>query len=190
MTRQHAAEKFGLKEGQRPIKLQREANRIAAQTNGYQGMASQQKAAHKSIQLNRHAGGVRPPKSANPAEAARAYQEIAKQEHSRRAGIREGLNAQRQSNQLRAMTADRFRARAGRGKPMSAGNEPSPQEQARQAVQSGRALTGDERANAAPELKERLARQDRRIAKRATFAHGEGNQRQQDKGRGGGGRGR
>ena len=69
-------------------------------------------------------------------------------------------------------------------------NQPSPQEQVRQAVQSGHTLTGDERANASPDLKERLASQDRRIAQRATFAHGEGNQRQQGKGRGGGGRGR
>jgi len=191
MTRQHVAEQFAIKERQRPLKLQREANLIAAQTNGHQGMANQQKAAQKTIQLNRHAEAVRRHASANPAEAARAYQEIAKQEHSRRAGIREGLNAQRQSNQLRAMTADRSRARAGAGRQMSSGdNQPSPQEQARQAVQSGRTLTGDERANASPDLKERLASQDRRIAQRATFAHGEGNQRQQDKGRSGGGRGR
>src|SRR5208337_5191718 len=82
MTRQHVAEQFAIKERQRPLKLQREANLIAAQTNGHQGMANQQKAAQKTIQLNRHAEAVRRHASANPAEAARAYQEIAKQEHS------------------------------------------------------------------------------------------------------------
>ena len=77
MTRQHTAEQFGLKERQRPLKLQREANRIAAQTNGYQGMASQQKAAHKTIQLNRHAEGVGrmnppiPPKRRGPTRNSR-----------------------------------------------------------------------------------------------------------------------
>ena len=186
MTKQHAAERFGLREQQRPFA----ANRVAARIGGYQGMASQQNAAHRAIQLNQRPNGVTPHEFASPAEAARAYQEIARQQHSRCTGIRERLNAQRQTNQLRAMPADRARARANRGI-ASHDIPPSQQEQARQAVQSGRTLTVDERSKVSPDLKAQLVRQDRRMAQRSSFTREEDNRQPRGRGgRSGGGRGR
>lgn len=67
-----------------------------------------------------------------------------------------------------------------------------PQQQIRQAAAAGRALTSDERANASPEMKERLAREDKKSQERSSFFTG-GNSRGQDRGkdgRSGGGRGR
>jgi hypothetical protein len=67
-----------------------------------------------------------------------------------------------------------------------------PQQQIRQAAAAGRALTSDERANASPEVRERLARDDKRSQDRSSFFGG-GNSRGQDRGkdgRSGGGRGR
>ena len=67
-----------------------------------------------------------------------------------------------------------------------------PQQQIRQAAASGRTLTSDERANASPEMKERLAREDKKSQERSSFFTG-GNSREQDRGKGGrsgGGRGR
>ncbi len=66
-----------------------------------------------------------------------------------------------------------------------------PQQQIRQAAESGRTLSGDERANASPEIKAQLAREDRRAQDRSFFTGGNSRQHDQDKGgRNGGGRGR
>ena len=80
-------------------------------------------------------------------------------EQDRRNKIRAGLNAQRQSNQLRASTPQRLRAQAGPPRsPAEAARRiqnqhPDAQTMARQAAQSGRTLSSEERANASPELR-------------------------------------
>ncbi|MGO9475870.1 MAG: MobA/MobL family protein [Rhodomicrobium sp.] len=66
-----------------------------------------------------------------------------------------------------------------------------PQQQIRQAAQSGRALSSEERANASPEVRERAARDDK--SARDRWSHTSSQGRNQDKGKGGrsgGGRGR
>lgn len=66
-----------------------------------------------------------------------------------------------------------------------------PQQQIRQAAASGRTLSSEERANASPEVRERLAREDRKSQQRSFFMGGNARQQDRDKGgRTGGGRGR
>ena len=120
-----------------------------------------------------------------PAEAIKAFMPTARHEHGKREKIREGLNARRQTDRLRGSTPERLRAQAGRAK-----DALDPETQARQAASSGRTLTGDERANAPQEVKERLDRQDRKSAERGMFQSSTGKDQQSGKGRNGGGRGR
>ncbi|MGO9172219.1 MAG: MobA/MobL family protein [Rhodomicrobium sp.] len=192
MSRQHIAERIGTEEQQRAQHLQRDTNRIAARMSGHQGMANQQKAALKTIRLKHNARQASRADSLpqNPAKAAKTFMKTAVAEHDKRGKIRAGLNAQRQSNQLRAATPDRFRAQAGKAMHDLAHVTPDPQTMARQAAESGRTLTSDERANASPETKANLDRQDKasRSWHRDSFSSQQ--QKGKDNGRSGGGRGR
>ena len=184
LTRQHTAERLGIAEKHRAHDLQRDANRVAARLGGHSGMAAQQRAAVNIIRL-KHNAGLAPGAEITPAEAIKVFMQTARDENGKREKIREGLNARRQTDRLRGSTPDRFRAQAGRS--MDALDR---QTQARQAAASGRPLTGDERANAPQEVKERLDRQDRKSAERSMFQSGTGNEQKGGKGRNGGGRGR
>src|SRR5262249_19690277 len=109
-------------------------------------------------------------------------------ERGRRADLRSGLNAQRQTNQLRGVVPDRFRAQAGKAMQALSGMDPDQKSQPRQAAEAGRALTSEERANARKDVREQLDRQDREAK---SDKYGWIRQRQQrGKDRGGGGRGR
>ncbi len=190
MTRQHVAEQLSIKEQRRAQDLQRDTNRIAGRMSGHQGMANQQKVAVQTIRLNNNAQ-PHPQAALSPAEAARAFMKTAHAEHDRHREIRAQLNAQRQSNRLRGATPDRFRAQAARA--MNAlGHviEADPQTQLRQAAQSGRALSSEERANVPEDVREKIGRQNRQAAKRASFTPGRGGSQPNGKGRSGGGRGR
>ncbi|MGB8734997.1 MAG: hypothetical protein WCD20_02555, partial [Rhodomicrobium sp.] len=69
--------------------------------------------------------------------------------------------------------------------------EADPQQQIRHAAESGRPLSSEERANASPEIKEHLAREDHQAKDRSFFTGGNSRQEDQGKrGRNGGGRGR
>jgi hypothetical protein len=127
-------------------------------------------------------GGDATPTMRNSANTAAA-------EQGRRTDLRSRLNAQRQTNQLRGAVPDRFRAQAGRAmQSLSNAVDANQKSQLRQAAESTRALTNEERANAPKEVRERLDHQDRK-AKSDRF--GWIKQRQQrGKDRGGGGRGR
>ncbi len=187
LSRQHAAERLGVSEQRRAQELQRDAASIAARFSKHPGMAAQQQVALRAIQLNHKAG--RDGAALNPAQAALALMKTAAAEDSRRTKVLERLNAMRQTNQLRGMTPDRFRAQAGSaaatlGRIMDS----DPQTQIRRAAASGRALSSDERANAPQEVRERLDRQDRK-AQSEKFSSGS-QQQPRAKGRNGGGRGR
>ena len=69
--------------------------------------------------------------------------------------------------------------------------EENPQDQIRQAAASGRTLTDAERANASPEVKAKLGREERQAKARFLFTRRSDLQQQRGKdGRSGGGRGR
>ncbi len=202
LTRQHAAERRGTQEQQRAQDLQRGINRIAARASGHQGMANQQKIALQTIRLKHNArqaspGDSQATPSQNPAEAARNFIKTATAEQAKHRDIRAGLNTQRQTNQLRASMPQRSRERAGPPRsPAEAArriqNQHSDaQTMARQAAQSGRTLSSEERANASPELREKLDARDK--ASRSWPRDSFSSQQQKggkDKGRNGGGRGR
>jgi hypothetical protein len=70
-------------------------------------------------------------------------------------------------------------------------HEADSQSQIRQAVASGRPLTGAERASAAPDIKEKLLREEHKAMARSLFTSGSAQRQQHNKGgRTGGGRGR
>ncbi len=202
LTRQHAAEGRGMQEQQRAQDLQRGINRIAARASGHQGMANQQKAALQTMRLKHNSQQAsredsQAPASQNPAEAMRAFMKMAVAEQNRRGKIRAGLNAQRQGNRLRASVPQHIRDQAGPPRsPAEAARRiqhqhPDAQTVARQAAQSGRTLSSEERANASPELRAQLDRQDK--ASRSWHRDSFSSQQQKggnDKGRSGGGRGR
>ncbi len=204
LARQHAAERRGAEEQQRAQDLQRGLARIAARVSGHQGMANQQRAAVQTIRLKQDSrqaspGDSQATPSQNPAEAAKAFMKTAAGEQDRRNTIRAGLNARRQSNRLCAATLQRLSAQAGpprspaKAAPDRQNRQSDTQTQARQAAQSGRILTSDERASASPELKEKLDARDKAAAQRAWHRDSFSGQQQKggkDKGRSGGGRGR
>ncbi len=204
LAKQQAAERRALTLEQHALQLQRETNRIAAGMAGRQNMPNQQRRAVQMIHAHQHArdntksAAVPVATPQNLAEAVKTFTKIAVSERDRRGQIRAGLNAQRQTNRLCASTPQRFRAQAGPPRsPAEAARRaqaspPDAQIQVRQAAQSGRTLTSDERASAPPELlRYRLEARDK-AAQRAR--HGDGNTTRQHKrngkGRTGGGRGR
>ncbi len=198
LTRQHVAERIGIAEQRRAQQLQRNTNRVSAGMSGHQGMANQQKAAVQAIRLKqtmRQPSNVNGPisPSRNPAESAKAFLKTAFAEHDKQGRIREALNAKRQTNRLRAATPQRFRAQAGNAmQALARVSEPDQQSQLRQAAQAGRALSSEERANASPEVREKLDQQNK-AASRAGHSASNSNQQQgkgKDSGRSGGGRGR
>ncbi len=71
-------------------------------------------------------------------------------------------------------------------------SEIDPQQQIRQAGDSGRTLSSDECANASPKIREKLDREERKASERSLFTPGTAQQQQREKdgGRSGGGRGR
>ena len=71
-------------------------------------------------------------------------------------------------------------------------SEVDPQQQIRQAIASGLPLSSDERANASPEIKEQLGREERQASSRSLVPPSSTQQQQRGKdgGRSGGGRGR
>lgn len=126
----------------------------------------------------------------------RAFMKTAVAEQDRRTKIRAGLNALRQSNQLHASTPQRLRAQADPPRsPAEAARRiqnqhPDAQTQARQAAQSGRTLTSEERANASPELRGKLDARDKASRSWHRDSFSTQKQKGKDKGRSGGGRGR
>ena len=188
LARQHSAERLGVCEEHRAEDMQRQANRIEARLSAHPGMAAQQQAALKLV--HSHAAG-RKGMGPDPARSALALMKTAHAENEKRAKIRQRLNAMRQTNQLRGSQPDRFRAQAGRAmQVLGRIMEADPQNQIRQAAASGRALTGDERANAPQDLKEKIGWREKRAAQRAAFVPGKRDSQERGKGRGGGGRGR
>jgi MobA/MobL family len=186
LSRQHISERLGISEQHRSQQLVHDANRIAARFSRHPGLAAQQTAAMQAIRLRHNAGlhGNGP----GPAEAAIVLMKTAAAEQDRRGGIRERLGAQRQTNRLRGAMPHRFRAQAGRAMDALAQSmEIDPATQARQAAEIG-GLSGEQRANAPQDVKERLDRQDRN-AEATKFAPN-ANQQKLGKDRGGGGRGR
>ena len=182
LTRQHVAERLGISEQHRSRQLVHDANRIAARFSRHPGLAAQQSAAVQAIRLRHNAGlhGNAP----GPAEAAIALMKTAAAEQDKRSGLRDRLNAQRQSNQLRGSRSDRFRAQAGAAM-QALDHDIDPQTLARQAAEAGRS---DQRDTSPQDVKERLDRQDRKAQSEKSSS---GNQPQQrGKDRGGGGRGR
>ncbi len=118
-----------------------------------------------------------------------ALQQIAAVERHCRAAIRSRLSGQRQSNRMLSTAAGRAAARESTADQMRARQE-NQQSQVRQAIMSGIA-SGADRASASPELREIIARQDRRAAQRAVLR--DRTAMRQERGRGGrtgGGRGR
>ncbi len=112
-------------------------------------------------------------------------------EQGNRRQIRERLNAQRQTHQLRAAAPERFRGQMNRAMHALSRVQDDPQNALRQAAQSGRRLTDAERANAPQDVKHRLAHEDRKSSARASDqAATPDSQRRRGKSRGGGGRGR
>jgi hypothetical protein len=184
---QHIAERLGVSERHRAQELQRGANHLAARFSGYAGMAAQQGAARRAIRLahkaSRHNASVRPD------EIALALMKIAAAEHDKRKRIRATLNAQRQTNQLCASAPDRFRAPPGRAMgALGHVMDSDRQTQARQAAESGRTLTADERASLPQNVKERLDARDRKLSVETFLSATQQQHRSRD--RGGGGRGR
>jgi hypothetical protein len=188
LARQQIAERMGVSEQHRAQTLQRAANRIAAQFSRHPGMAAQQNAAIRATRLHdpRHEGIA-----LNPAEAAIALMKTAHAEHEKREKIRARLDAQRQTNRLRGAAPDRRRAQAGRAMDALGRviEQADGRDQARQAAESGRALTSEERANAPQEVRERLDDQDRKAGEQK-FQTGHQQEQKRGKDRGGGGRGR
>ncbi len=187
LTRQHVAERLGVGERCRAEELQQRADRLAARFAGHQGMAAQQGAAQQAIRLSHKA--IRDNAAANPAETSRRLMKISAGEHDRRRRMRTALNAQRETNQLRGAPSLRSDAQAGRvmqTRDHILGSDR--QAQARQAAQSGRTLTSDERINAPQDVKERLAWQERKASTERFLSLSQPQHRGKD--RGGGGRGR
>jgi len=187
LSRQHIAERVGINEQHRAQHLQRDANRMAARFSGHQGMATQQRAALQAIRLagKTNWDGI----TVNRAEIALTFMKTAAAEHDKRKRIRAVLNAQRQTNQLRGIVPDRLHTQAGRamgapGHVMDADR----QTQARQAAQSGRPLSADERARLPQHVRERLDAQDRKLSIERFISTAQ--QQHRGKDRGGGGKGR
>ncbi len=182
LTRQHAAERLGISQQHRSQQLLQDANRIAARFSKHPGLAAQQSAAVQAIRMRHNAGlhGNAP----SPAEAVIVLMKLARAEDEKRSQIRGRLNAQRQSNQLRGSRSDRFRAQAA-GATQTL--DIDPQTLARQAAETG-SLSGEQRANAPQDVKERLDQQDRKTESEKFTSSTQPQQRGKD--RGGGGRGR
>ena len=199
LARQHAAEYLAFQEKRRALSHSRQANRIDARISAHQGMVPQQTAANATIKL-RQASQI---KSADrsfalpvtPQDAANYHLDTARQEQQKQAQLRTQLTSQRMENIRRSIPAVDS---AGVRQPprrhvfsRPAIAKEDAQAKIRQAVESGRPLTDAERANAAPDLKQELARRDRREAIRWVVSHfGAGKQQDRGKGRTGGGRGR
>jgi hypothetical protein len=188
LSRQQAAERLSVAEQYRAQQLQRDAGRVAAKFSKGQGMAQQQQAALQEIKLNKQAG--RDGSSPGPDKSAIGLMKTAFAEDQKRSTIREHLNGLRHANHARAATPDRIRPGQGRGAGAVERNAAlDAQSQLRQAAQSGRTLSSDERANAPEDVRGTLDRQDRQAAQRVTFERTpSGNQT--GKGWSGGGRGR
>jgi hypothetical protein len=197
LARQHAAERLVLEEKWRAQDLARQANRLDARLTAHQGMAAQQTAAVATIRLHRRASQTKSadgPRAipVNPQEAVKHHLATARQEQQKLSLLRSRLTLQRTENIHRAAAAP-VRANAG-GRPRKHAPRYPANEDTRaslqQAVQSGRPLTDAERTNAAPDVKERLDRQDRKEASRWLFSNASDQGQRRDKGRPGGGRGR
>jgi hypothetical protein len=197
LVRQQAAERLGTDEKHRAERAQLTADRIARRASMRGGMAAQQQAALQMIRLHNRlnkqssgkAGAIHSLNTKNPAEASKAFMLLAWSENERREKIRAGLNARRQTNQLRGATPDRYRTQAGgAAAALGRGMDVDPRTQARQAAESGGTLSSEERANAPPEVRGRLDQQDRK-AQTEKFTPGS-QQQHRGKDRGGGGRGR
>ncbi len=218
LARQQIAERLGVHEKWRALHLGRQANSVDAQLSSRQGMAAQQRMAVASIKMHHRTGqaGGNPELTANPREAARRYFDIAREEDTKRESLRGEISKQRAANLQRAGLAPDSRRQAdsqrATGKPSPRDivrpgievardkrtgwlqrrlRDGDPQQQIRQAAQSGRTLSSEERANASPEVRERADRNDK--SARARWSSENPQARAQDKGkdeRSGGGRGR
>ncbi len=217
LARQHIAERLSVHEKWRALSLDKQANRIDARLTAHQGMAAQQKAAHRHDQAackgkpERASANGSKAAPANPREASRAYIETAHAEEAKHTAIRDKLLKTRaQESRTRrtrgaeepgSVCADDSKlgiaaqrrtappsARARQRETLAPGiqaarnnraariqerlSEIDPQQQIRHAAESGRPLSSEERANASPEIKEHLAREDRQAKDRSFFTGG------------------
>jgi hypothetical protein len=191
LARHQVAAKLATHEKWRTIKLDRASGALGARLEARQSMATQQDAAIDTMRLRARANSVKGIHGAiavpaNPRAAVAAWREIARNDYDARASIRRVLNGERASNYRRAAEL----GQNGKGQTQDRSRAASPQEQARQAVMSGRPLTDAERLNASPEVRESLGRQDRSAKERSVFSMATAQQQRGDGGRQGGGRGR
>ena len=169
----------------------------------------------KATRLSPKAKDYRVP-SANPREAYREFFNTAWVEQKRHTAIRQLLlkgrarnleragfgperrdaSAQRQAahiaspREILAAAVQATRENRGSGLQQQL-RDSDRQQQIREAAASGRALTGDERANASPEIREKLGREDQRSRQLSLFIFSkDGKQDRGKDGRTGGGRGR
>jgi len=187
LIRQHIAERVGSSEQFRAQQVQRDAIPVVARFSGGLGMAAQQRVAVQAIRLSRRTSYDGIP--VNRAAIAMTFMKTAAAEHEKRKRIRAGLNAQRQTNRLRGVVPDRLHTQPGIA--MGALRhvmDSDRQTQARQAAQSGRPLSADERASLPQHVRERLDAQERKVSIERFISTAQQQHRSRD--RGGGGRGR
>jgi len=209
LARQHIAERLGIDEGFRAERLAEATTRLSLRMQGQQGMAAQQAHAHEMMKLHQQAQMTKTPVGfrgipQNPQEASAAYMARAHAEHGQRGELRTRLLMQRdervadrQSTLMNAagrLAVANRQTQTGAAKGVLRGvmMPESPQARAQQAAQSGRPLSSEEKANASPELKAQIAREERKAARNDLFMWGGQQQPKGGKegGRGGGGRGR
>jgi hypothetical protein len=194
LARQQTAEKFAQQEKWRAYSLDGQAHRLEARLSARQGLAAQQSAANAALRLSQRARSLKTangPRAAspNPLEVFRLLLAQAQAEKRQRAIIRAGLNDGRDCHLRRAAAPVRRSGPGLPGRPRSAAPE-DPQSQIRQAIEAGLPLTDAARANAAPDLKERIANRELKPAQQSLLALIAAQGNQKGKGHSRGGRGR
>ena len=208
LARQHVAERLGVQEKWLAQTLDKKAQRIMARLSSRQGMTTQQPAAHQTIKLHAKASlGETTALPSNPREAARRFFELAHKEQERQEAIRQKLLDDRRKRLERAGRATEtgrekksprqtmlpgiLAARDNRGASLQRRlRETDPQQQIRQTESSGQRLNSAERANATPEIRQRLSARERRALAIRDLMRASSGRDNSGKGRSGGGRGR
>jgi hypothetical protein len=151
----------------RTLEFDKRTGSLSARLAGSQNMAAQQKAAVTNMKLHRKL--QRHDLSPSPREVFYASLKTAKAEKDKHNLLRTGLNERRARDQQRVGSrSDRAQEDA--------------QGRVRQAVLSGIPLTGAERTNASPEIKEQLARHERKAEVRTFFEQAVLIQQKRDRG--------
>ena len=208
LSRQHVAERLGVQEKWLAQTLDKKSHHIMARLSSRQSMATQQPAAHQTIKLHAKASlGETTALPSNPREAARRFFELAHKEKERQEAIRQKLlDDRRKRLELAGRATETGRekksprqtilpgilaARDNRGASLQRRQrETDPQQQIRQKELSGQSLNSAERANATPEIRQRLSARERRAQAIRDLMRGSSGRENSGKGRSGGGRGR